>query len=89
VILMLGAGNRDPRRFAEPNTFNPARADGGAISFGAGPHFCLGAARARLEATVAFPQVLNRLPDLQSAGEAVRKNGIVLRGYESLPITVA
>lgn len=89
VILMLGAGNRDPRRFAEPDTFNAARSDGGAISFGAGPHFCLGAALARLEAGVAFPQILSRFPELQAAGEPVRKNGIVLRGYESLPVAVA
>ena len=44
---------------------------------------------ARLEAAVAFPQILGRFPGLAAAGEPVRKNGLVLRGYESLPVVVA
>jgi cytochrome P450 len=88
VILMLGAANRDPHRFTEPDSFNPSRPDAGVISFGAGAHFCIGSALARLEASVAFPQILGRFPNLAAAGEPVRKNGLVLRGYESLPVTV-
>ena len=85
---MLGAANRDPHRFAEPDTFNPSRPDAGVLSFGAGAHFCLGSALARLEAAVAFPQILGRFPELAAAGEPVRKNGLVLRGYESLPVAI-
>jgi cytochrome P450 len=86
IIVMLGAGNRDPRRFTEPHRFNPSRPDGGSLSFGGGAHFCLGSALGRLEAAVAFPQILRRFPKLAAAGEPVRKNGLVLRGYESLPV---
>jgi cytochrome P450 len=89
VILMLGAGNRDGRRFTQPDTFDPRRAVGGPLSFGAGPHFCVGAALARLEAAVAFPRLLARFPQLAAAGPAVRRSGLVLRGFDQLPVLAA
>jgi cytochrome P450 len=89
VMALLAAANRDPRKFAEPDRFDPARSDGGSlVSFGAGPHYCLGATLARLEATVAFPLLLARLPRLASGGEPVRRGGIMLRGFDRLPVTV-
>jgi cytochrome P450 len=89
VTTLLGAGNRDPHRFADPNRFDPARPDGGPLSFGGGAHFCIGAALARLEATVAFPRLLNRFPKIAAAGEPVRRDRLVLRGFDELPVTVA
>jgi cytochrome P450 len=89
VMTVLGAGNRDPRRFAEPDTFNPLRSDGGALSFGGGAHFCIGAALARLEAGVAFPRLLRRFPRMAPAGEPVRRQTFLLRGFDALPVTVS
>jgi cytochrome P450 len=88
VWLMLGAGNRDGRRFTDPDAFRPQRAVSGPLSFGAGAHFCVGAALARLEAAVAFPRLLARFPALAPAGEPRRRDGLVLRGFDALPVTV-
>jgi len=89
VLAMLAAGNRDPRRFANPGRFDPARADGGPLSFGGGAHFCIGAALARLEGAVAFPRLLRRFPKISAAGEPTRRDTFLLRGFEALPVTVA
>jgi cytochrome P450 len=89
VIALLGAANRDPRRFSNPDGFDPARSDGGPLSFGGGAHFCVGAALARMEATVAFPRLLASFPRLAAAGDPVRRNGLVLRGFDQLPISVS
>jgi cytochrome P450 len=88
LVVMLGAANRDPGRFAEPGSFRPERADAGPLSFGGGAHFCLGAALARLEASVAFPRLLRRFPDLAVAGEPERRLGLTFRGFEHLPVSV-
>lgn len=88
VMTVLGAGNRDPRRFARPDTFDPLRADGGPLSFGGGAHFCIGAALARLEAAVAFPLLLRRFPRIAQGGEPVRRDTLLLRGFDALPVTI-
>ena len=65
------------------------RSDGGPVSFGGGVHFCVGAPLARLEAAVAIPRLLARFPALAAAGEPERRTGgFVLRGFETLPVTV-
>ncbi len=89
VTTVLGAGNRDPRRFADPDVFRPTRTDGGPLSFGGGAHFCIGAALARLEGGIAFPKLVRRFPKLKSAGEPVRRETFLLRGFDELPVTVA
>jgi cytochrome P450 len=88
LIVMLGAANHDPRRFAEPGRFWPGRPDPGPLSFGAGAHFCLGSALARLEGTVAFPRLFSRFPRLAAAKPPQRRVSLVLRGFEHLLITV-
>lgn len=64
VNLLLGAANRDPEVFADPNTFDITRDPNPHLGFGFGAHFCLGAGLARLEAKVVLPMVLERLPNL-------------------------
>ncbi|WP_018253122.1 cytochrome P450 [Salinispora mooreana] len=88
LLVLLGAANRDPARFTDPARFDPGRAQSPPLSFGAGAHYCLGAGLARLEAQVAFPLLLRRLPELALAGEPTRRNRLTLRGYETLPVTV-
>jgi cytochrome P450 len=88
LVLMIGAGNRDGRRFTDPDVFSPQRAVGGPLSFGGGAHFCVGAALARMEAAIAFPRLFARFPRLEPAGEPKRRDGLVLRGFDTLPVAL-
>ena len=87
VVAYLGAGNRDPERFADPHRLDLHRRDNAPLSFGGGIHYCLGAPLARLEAQVAFPAVLARFPRLALAGEPQRRDSLSLRGYTSVPVS--
>ena len=88
VVVAIGAANRDPRRFPDPDTFDPARPENRPLSFGAGPHFCLGAALTRAEGRVAFPRLLDRFPDLALHGDPGVPTRLQFRGYETLAVTV-
>jgi cytochrome P450 len=88
LFLMLGAANRDPRRFDDPDTFRPDRGDHRHLAFGFGTHFCLGALLARLEATTAITALATRLPGLRLLpDEPDWLDSLVLRGMRSLPAT--
>ncbi|MEV6206804.1 cytochrome P450 [Kitasatospora sp. NPDC051914] len=89
VFLLLGAANRDPSRYEQPARFDPARSNSHPLSFGGGPHYCLGAQLARLEAQVALPALLHRFPALAPGGPAERRDRLVLRGYRTLPVRLA
>jgi cytochrome P450 len=90
VIVLIGAANRDPEHYTDPDRFDAARRGAKPLSSGAGPHICIGNALARLEAAVAFPRLLTRFPALSAApGEQPAcRNRVILRGYETLPITL-
>ncbi|MDV9173631.1 cytochrome P450 [Streptomyces sp. W16] len=89
LLLLLGAGNRDAARYEDPGKFDAARPDIKPLSFGAGPHYCLGAPLARLEARTALTLLVDRIPGLRAAGPAVRGDWITVRGFAELPVTGA
>jgi len=89
VWILLGAANRDPARFAEPDRLWPARPDNRHLSFGFGVHFCLGAALARLEGTIAISTLVRRFPRLALGdGALVWRPNTTMRGLDALAITV-
>jgi cytochrome P450 len=90
LILLIGAANRDPTRYNNPDRFDPTRTDIRPLSFGAGPHICIGNSLARLEAAVAFPKLLTRFPNLSATPgrPPLRRDRLVLRGYQTLPIQI-
>ncbi len=85
--LLLGAANRDPARFPDPDRFDPARPPGPHMAFGGGIHFCVGAPLARLELAVALPILFARLPRLRLAGEPRFRDSYHFRGLERLDLT--
>jgi cytochrome P450 len=90
VVLFYGAANRDPRHFDRPEEFDVRRDPNPHVGFGGpGPHFCLGAHLARREVSVAFRQLLTRLPDIEVTGDPVplEAAGIPLvGGIKRLPV---
>jgi cytochrome P450 len=86
VGLMLGAANRDPARYANPDAFEPERDASGHTSFGAGIHFCVGAPLARLEMAVALDVLFTRLPQLQLEGVPRYRDAYHFHGLEQLKV---
>ncbi len=87
VAALLGAADRDPAVFSDPDALDVGRRDNPHIGFGAGIHFCIGAPLARVELQASFTALLSRFPRLALAGEPVRRPEFVLRGLSSLPVT--
>ena len=88
VITLIGAANRDPGVYPDPDTFDPARAAGPPhLAFASGIHYCLGHALARAEATVALRLLATRMPALTRSGPIRRRNTTIIRGPLHLPLT--
>jgi cytochrome P450 len=86
VLTLLGAANRDPARFHDPDTLDITRTGTTPLSFGAGLHFCLGAPLARLEGAELFPRLATRFPRLALADEPRWRTGMSFRGLSDLKV---
>jgi cytochrome P450 len=89
MVVLPGSANRDDRQFEDPDTFLAARPPAQNLTFGFGPHFCLGASLARLELRIALDVLLDRFSswDVDHAN-ATLLPGANTRGWERLPIVV-
>jgi cytochrome P450 len=88
VTLCIGAANRDPAQFADPERFDVGRTPNRHLAFGTGAHQCAGMALARLEGAIAISRFLARFPDYALAGEPVRGGRVRFRGFLSVPCEV-
>jgi cytochrome P450 len=88
VFTLIGAANRDPAQFPDPDRFDITRADNRHVAFGHGIHFCLGASLARLEAQLAIGTMVQRLPHLQLQTQTPQwRDAFTLRGLQTLPVS--
>jgi cytochrome P450 len=89
MMLLLSAANRDPRAFPDADRYDISRDTSAMIGFSSGPHFCLGAALARLEARVVLEEFVARVADYDiDPDAAVRAHGANTRGFAALPATI-
>ena len=88
-MLLYGSANRDGAKFPEPDAFRVARNPEDHLAFGWGPHTCLGAHVARLEARTLARAFLKRVRSVRLEGEPRRTENPLLRGFAALPVSLA
>jgi cytochrome P450 len=88
VTIVIGAANRDPAHFPDPDRFDIARTPNRHLAFGTGIHQCAGMSLARLEGQVALTRFLARFPHYQLAAPPIRGNRIRFRGYTNIPASL-
>jgi hypothetical protein len=89
ITIGIGAANRDPRQFPDPERFDAARKPNRHVAFGHGEHACSGMNVARMEGRIAFARLLARFPRLELAGAPERDRRVRFRGFRNLPVRVA
>ena len=88
AIAVMGAANRDPERFLDPDRLDICRKDNRHVAFAWASHFCFGAPLARIEGQIAFESILRRMPNIQlKPGPIVWRENLGLRGLIALPVT--
>ena len=88
VVTLIGAANRDPERFANPDDFRLRRKEGPPVSFASGVHYSLGANLARTEGQEMFAGLIRRFKKIEQAGDLKQRGRLTLRGYETVPVSV-
>ena len=89
VLLSIGAANHDPEKFEAPDVLDFTRSPNPHLSFSGGPHYCLGAALARLETRAMLGAILRRYPEMRPVGPPpVRLDQFLVRGYRALPVVL-
>ncbi len=88
VLMFLGAANRDPRRWDDPDDYDITRRNAGHVGFGTGIHGCVGAVLARLEGEVVLSALARKVASIEITGEPRRRYNNTLRGMASLPVTI-
>ena len=87
--MFLGAANRDPRRWEDPDRFDLSRDPSGHVAFGMGLHQCVGQHIARLEATAVLGALLDRVASIELTETPRRHLNNTLRGWEHMPVHVS
>jgi cytochrome P450 len=88
IHLAIGAANRDPRQFPEPDRLDLSRKPNKHLAFAGGPHLCVGFSLARMEGRIAVSRFLKRFPDYRLSGEAKRTGRVRFRGFSTFPARV-
>jgi cytochrome P450 len=88
ILMFLGAANRDPRRWADPDRYDITRKTSGHVGFGSGIHMCVGQLVARLEGEAMLAALARKVAAIEITGPVKRRYNNTLRGLESLPITL-
>ncbi|WP_055713560.1 cytochrome P450 [Streptomyces torulosus] len=88
VVALIGAANRDPGQFSDPDAIRVDRDPNPHLGFGRGSHSCLGSVIGRAEASAVMSAVIRHLPSLRRSGHAVPRPNATLRGLRSLPVAV-